>query len=168
MRWNVTVGAAVLVWGVAFAQAPAKKAPPPKKAETKGLRQPDYLNELARQLLRQRMTRHGEDMTRLLQAVLLLERDVAKDLAQSIANEPRITRPTPDARDELNSALPEQFFVKQDELRERAKALAQAASQGSPDDVLALRLGDLTRTCVGCHSAYLEPPPGPDARPAGP
>ncbi|MEW5740328.1 MAG: cytochrome c [Myxococcota bacterium] len=169
MRWKVTVGAVALGVGLAFAGAPTKKTPPPPKEElTKGLRQPEYLNELARQLLRQRMTRHGKDMTRLVQAVLLLEKDVAKDLAQAIASEPRITRPSPGASDELNSALPEQFFVRQDELRERAKALAQAAAQGGSDDALAVRLGELTRTCVGCHSAYLQPSDALDAKPAAP
>lgn len=154
--------AAVVLLALAVVPAEAgpqpKKVPPAKDPSTPGLKAPDYLNELARQLLKERMTRHGRDMSRLVQAVVLLERDVAKDLAQSIANEPRITRPMPGATDELNAALPEQFFVRQDELRERAKALAAAAKSGK-DDELAARLGELMRTCVGCHSAYLEPAP---------
>lgn len=160
MRWTwlvVTVVLAVAVPPAAAGPQP-KKAPPAQDPSSPGLKAPDYLNELARQLLKERMTRHGRDMSRLVQAVVLLERDVAKDLAQSIANEPRITRPTPGSTDELNAALPEQFFVRQDELRERAKALAAAAKTGK-DDELAARLGDMMRTCVGCHSAYLEPLP---------
>lgn len=160
MRWTwlmVTVLLAVLVPSVA-AGPKTKKAPPAQEPSSPGLQAPDYLNELARKLLKERMTRHGRDMSRLVQAVVLLERDVARDLAQSIANEPRITRPVPGATDELNAALPEQFFVRQDELRERAKALAAAAKSGK-DDELAARLGDVMRTCVGCHSAYLEPSP---------
>lgn len=163
MRRHRLVGMLVLAVGASvLAGGPVKKAPPPAKdPSAPGLRSPDYLSELARQLLRQRMGRHGRDMSRLVQAVLLLERDIARELATSIANEPRITRPTPGASDELNAALPEQFFARQDELRERAKALAQAAKEGT-DDALAQRLGELTRTCVGCHSAYLEPaPPAP-------
>lgn len=144
---------------VALGGPPVKKAPPPPKDRSApALKTPDYLNELARQLLKERMARHGKDVSRLVQAVVLLERDVAKELAQTIATEPRITRPTPGASDELNSALPEQFFVRQDELRERAKALAVAAQNKSDND-LADCLGDLMRTCVGCHSAYLEPGP---------
>ena len=144
---------------VALGGPPVKKAPPPpKEPSAPALKTPDYLNELARQLLKERMARHGHELSRLVQAVVLLERDVAKELAQTIATEPRITRPTPGASDELNSALPEQFFVRQDELRVRAKALAEAA-KGKSDDELAARLGDLMRTCVGCHSAYLEPGP---------
>jgi len=162
MQVHRGIGVLALALGaacVALAGPPAKKAPPPPKdPSAPALKTPDYLSELARQLLRERMGRHGKDVSRLVQAVVLLERDVAKDLAQSMAAEPRITRPTPGTTDELNSALPEQFFVRQDELRERAKALV-AAAQGKSDDELAARLGDLMRTCVGCHSAYLEPGP---------
>lgn len=160
MRWTGMAAAVLLAIAVPSADAgpPPRKAPPPKDPSAPALKTPDYLNELARQLLKERMTRHGRDMSRLVQAVVLLERDVAKELAQSIANEPRITRPTPGASDELNTALPEQFFVRQDELRERARALAAAAKSGK-DDELAGRLGELMRTCVGCHSAYLEPLP---------
>jgi hypothetical protein len=142
------------VVAVAVAVTARAEAPPKQPPDARGLKAPDYLSDLARQLLRERMARHGRDMTRLVQAVLLLERDVAQELARSLANEPRITRPTPGATDELNSALPEQFFVRQDELRVRAKALA-AAAKGATNDELAARLGELTRTCVGCHTAYL-------------
>jgi cytochrome c556 len=144
---------------VALAGPPVKKAPPPPRdPSAPALKTPDYLNELARQLLKERMARHGKDVSRLVQAVVLLERDVARELAHAIATEPRITRPTPGASDELNSALPEQFFVRQDELRDRSRALAEAA-KGKSDDELAARFGDLMRTCVGCHSAYLDPAP---------
>lgn len=154
--WLAAVGLVALAVVPAEAGPQPKKVPPAKDPATPALKAPDYLSELARQLLKERMTRHGRDMSRLVQAVVLLERDVAKELAQSIANEPRITRPMPGATDELNTALPEQFFVRQDELRERAKALAAAAKAGK-DDELAARLGELMHTCVGCHSAYLEP-----------
>ncbi|MEW6433843.1 MAG: hypothetical protein AB1730_20250 [Myxococcota bacterium] len=159
MRWTRMAVLVVVALAVASAEAspPPGKAPPPKDPSTPGLKPPDYLGELARQLLKERMGRHGRDTSRLVQAVVLLERDVVKELAQSLANEPRITRPTPGATDELNTALPERFFVRQDELRERARALVSAA-KGGTDDELASRLGDLVRTCVGCHSAYLEPP----------
>lgn len=158
MKWTRMAAVVLVALAVASAEAgpQPKKAPPPKDSTTPGLKPPDYLGELARQLLKERMGRHGRDTSRLVQAVVLLERDVVKELAQSIANEPRITRPTPGATDELNTALPEQFFVRQDELRERAKALV-AAAKGGTDDELAARMGDLMRTCVGCHSAYLEP-----------
>jgi cytochrome c556 len=156
MGWR-TVGALAIALGVGAAVGAPPDKPRPKDTEP-ALTPPDYLNELARHLLKERMTRHRRDMSRLVQAVLVLDRAAARELAQSLANEPRITRPTPGSTDELNAALPERFFVRQDELRERAKALAAAAQHGS-DDELALRFGDLVRTCVGCHSAYLERSP---------
>ncbi len=114
---------------------------------------PDDLPPLARGLLKKRMEGHGRDQARLVMAVTLLERDVVKAIATDIAEEPRLVRPRPDARDELNSALPERFFVLQDALRLRARELAEGA--GKKDDVgLARSFGQLVEACVTCHSAY--------------
>lgn len=133
---------------------PPAKAPPPK-AEP-GLARPDYLSDLARQILRRRMDRHGRDMHQLTNSVVLLRRDVARVLAEGIATEPRIVRPLPDSRDELNTALPERFFVLQDELRDRAKSLAEAAKKGT-DRELGEAFARMMQTCVACHSAFLNP-----------
>jgi hypothetical protein len=132
---------------------PAQKAP---AKEEPGLGRPDYLSELARQILRRRMDRHGRDLHQLTTSVVLLRRDVARTLAEAIATEPRIVRPLPDSRDELNTALPERFFVLQDELRERAKSLAEAAKKGS-DRELGETFSRMMQTCVACHSAFLNP-----------
>jgi hypothetical protein len=120
------------------------------------LPQPDYLPDLARKLLRERMSRHGDDMQQLLMAVTLLERERVKAIATDIANEPRLVRPMPGDEDALNAALPAQLFVLQDELRLRAKALATAADKPN-DPALATSFGRLTETCVACHSAFLYP-----------
>lgn len=128
----------------------------PKPTKAEGLAAPPYLNELARQLLRRRMERHGKDAVVLLSSVVLLKRDVAQRLAEGIANEPRIVRPLPDAKDALNTSLPEKFFVLQDELRARAKTVAEAAKTKS-DKELAEAFGQLTNTCVSCHSVFLNP-----------
>ena len=132
---------------------PAQKAPP---KEEPALGRPDYLSDLARQILRRRMDRHGRDMHQLTTSVVLLRRDVARSLAEGIAGEPRIVRPLPDSRDELNTALPERFFVLQDELRERAKSLAEAAKKGT-DRELGESFSRMMQTCVACHSAFLNP-----------
>jgi hypothetical protein len=113
------------------------------------------LSELARQLLRRRMERHGKDMTQLMTGVVLLKREVVRTLAAGISSEPRIVRPLPDAKDELNASLPERFFVLQDELRERAKNVAERAQKGS-DKELGESFALLTQTCVACHSAFLK------------
>jgi hypothetical protein len=121
------------------------------------LKEPDYLPPLARQLLRTKMERHGDEMQSLVIAVTLLQRERAKALATDIASEPRLTKPIAGGENDLNAALPNQLFVLQDELRMRAKAVADAATR--PDDAaLAKSLGRLTETCVACHSAYLNPP----------
>jgi cytochrome c556 len=152
---------AVLVSSAVMAEPAAKAAPAGAKkpaAPKKGLETPSYLNALARQLLKQRMVRHGTDMLALVQAVLFLDHETTIRLAGEIAAEPRLTRPIAGGADDLNAALPERFFVLQDELKSRATDLVQAAR--GPDNVkLAARLGELTQTCVSCHTAYLEPPP---------
>lgn len=124
--------------------------------DDQSLGRPEYLSDLARQILRRRMERHGRDMIHLMTGVVLLRREVVQTIAQELSREPRITRPLPDARDELNSALPEKFFVLQDELRDRAKAL-EAAAKGSSDKELGESFARLTQTCVACHSAFLAP-----------
>ena len=130
---------------------PQQPGPP---ADTLGA--PDYLSELARAMLSRRMARHGRDLTVLVNAVVLLQRGVVAQIATGIAVEPRIVRPLPGDMDELNSALPERFFALQDELRDRAKDVADAA-RNRDDARLAESFGRLTETCVACHSAYLEP-----------
>ena len=132
---------------------PAKKAPVVKK----GLETPSYLSPIARQLLKQRMARHGGDTLALVQAVLFLDHATTQRLAAEIAAEPRLTRPIAGGADDVNAALPERFFVLQDELKSRALDLAQAA-RGPDNEKLAARLGELTQTCVACHATYLEPP----------
>lgn len=135
-----------------------KKPEAPKVPTTlkSGLGTPGYLGPVARSLLKRRMARHGRDMLELVQSVLLLDRDTAGRLATQVAEEPRLTRPIAGGEDDLNASLPERFFIVQDELRLKAKAVAEAARKG--DDVsLAARTGELMQTCVSCHSTYLEP-----------
>jgi|CXWL01.1.fsa_nt_gi hypothetical protein len=130
--------------------APDKEPPRPRLAE------PTYLPTLARAMLRKRMERHGHDMPRLMLSVVLLQRDVAKELSQTIASEPRFVRPRPGDGADLNHALPERFFVLQEELRQRAKAVSEAAGKAD-DKALGEAFGQMTQTCVACHSAYLNP-----------
>jgi len=152
---------ALLAFSAAADEKKPKGAPKPPVASKEAVREdtlgrPDYLSDLARQILRRRMERHGRDMLHLMTGVVLLRREVVQTIAQELAREPRITRPLPDARDELNSALPEKFFVLQDELRDRAKALEESA-KGKNDKELADAFARLTQTCVACHSAFLAP-----------
>lgn len=143
----------------ALATPPLEPAPPasaPPMTARKNLEPPAYLSALARQLLKRRMQRHGAEMLALLQAVVLLDHETTRRLAAELAAEPRLTRPIAGGADDLNASLPERFFVLQDELRSRALDLAGATRQaGAPE--LARRLGEVTQTCVACHTTYLEP-----------
>jgi hypothetical protein len=138
------------------AAAPKARAKTPADAKGEpGLPAPDYLSETARALLRKKMDRHGLDAKDLMFGVTLLRYDVAKDAAQRIASEPRLVRPVAGGEDDLNAALPERFFVLQDEARLRAQAVAAAASNRD-DKALAESYGRLVETCVSCHSVYLK------------
>jgi hypothetical protein len=135
----------------------SKSGQPSKKtldAKSPGLPTPDYIPETARALLRKKMERHGQDARELMFGVTLLQYDVAKAAAQRISSEPRLVRPIAGGEDDLNSLLPERFFVLQDESRTRAQAVAIAAEK-KDDKALADSYGRLVETCVACHSAYL-------------
>jgi hypothetical protein len=133
---------------------PAKaKAPEKKGAPNEGLPAPDYLPEAARALLRKKMDRHGLDARELMYGVTLLRYDVARGAAQRIASEPRLSRPEAGSEDDLTTALPERFFVLQDEARLRAQAVMAAADKRD-DKALAESYGLLVQTCVSCHSVY--------------
>lgn len=138
---------------------PATKAEPPRRA----LRAPEHVPELARQMLRRRMGRHALDVTDLFYAVLFLEHGDAQALAARVKSEPKLARPRAGDDDTVNVALPERFFVLQDELKSRAAAV-ELAAKARDDAKLAKAFGALTETCVACHSAYLEPA-GPSPAP---
>ncbi len=143
--------ASVAVLVVLGLGAPTQAPPTPKKASS------EVLSPLARNLLHRKMERHGDDMVRLVLAVTLLQRDKVRLFATDIANEPRLTRPMPGEEDALNAGLPEKLFVLQDELRSRAKTLAEASKQAS-NETLATDLGLMLQTCVSCHSAFMVAP----------
>lgn len=121
---------------------------------------PAHLPQAARQLLAERMLNHGSDMSDLLWATLFLDEDSVADIAEHIIQTPRFARPTTQDATELNAALPAEFFDLQDQLVERAEALAEAAQRQAPNE-MAEAYGELTKTCVKCHSVYLTEPPEP-------
>lgn len=118
------------------------------------MREPEWLPEEAREILTARMQRHGEDMMFLMASVVLLSHDGAEHLANQIASEPRIGRPAAEERDTVSSLLPPRFFDLQDELRERARAVAVAAKAKDTARMVKAH-GQLVETCVKCHSVYL-------------
>jgi len=105
-------------------------------------------------MLTARMMRHGDEMTALTSAVLMLEYDLTNTLASELSGEPKLGRPAPGETGTLNALLPAEFFAQQDALTESAKGLALAA-QRRDDAAIVASFGDVTKSCVGCHSAYL-------------
>lgn len=142
-----------------FTLSCARAVPPPQTAPVKPeLPVATWLPAEARNLLKARMERHGEDMTFLLPSVVLLSYRWAEGLTERIAAEPRLARPGAGDADSLNARLPERFFQLQDEVRAKAQAVSEAA-RARDDARLARTFGELTQTCVACHALYLQGEP---------
>lgn len=102
-------------------------------------------------VVRAKMGRHGAQMQELVSRVVLLDDDGIARAAGAIFDEPALARPL--SGDELNTLLPERFFVLQDELRQRAKQLVIASGR-SDRAAVAAEFAALSRTCVDCHQVY--------------
>lgn len=135
----------------------SSQAAPAEKPKTRKLPAPQHLPASARALLSDRMQHHGQAMSDIVWSVLFLDYEAAADIAEEIAREPKLARPVQREASELNSLLPEQFFGYQDELAMRAQMLATAARAEDPEAV-SQALGELSGTCVRCHSAYMRDP----------
>ena len=108
--------------------------------------------------LRERMARHGNVMSNLVKAVVLLDRPTIKLLAQRIADEEVIARLEAKGSKNVESRLPKDFFAEQDALRAAARDLATSVVSAATDSVLADRFAAVAHTCVACHSVYLRGP----------
>jgi hypothetical protein len=138
--------------------APATTAPGPRgAAETTGsLPEPSWLPSEAREMLSARMDRHGEVMMMLLVSVMTLQHSDTELLAEQVAAEPRIGRPATGEKNTIGALLPPRFFTLQDELVDRAHAVADAA-RADDNGRIVRAYGKLAETCVSCHSVYLQP-----------
>jgi hypothetical protein len=136
----------------------ASSQPLSKKEAALRLKTPEYLPEAARDLLRERMERHGDSMMMLMATVLMLNFQATEQLATNIATEPRLVRPLRGDTDSLNTRLPTKFFDLQDQLVQRARTVAKAAKSRNEGQVVKA-YGSLAETCVACHSTYFRGPP---------
>jgi cytochrome c556 len=159
----VSRAAGLTLWviGAACATQPAHQ--PPQQAQlAQALAAPDRpgppepLAPAAQTLLRDRMASHARDMGDLMAAIMLLEYDQIASRADNIAADGNLSRPITNDATELNAQIPEKFFMRQDDLKTAAHALADAARTQNPYKV-ADAYGRLSETCVRCH---------PDFRPA--
>jgi cytochrome c556 len=126
--------------------APPQKLPAPKR-----------LSPTARQIIDKRMQRHSRDLIPLVRSVVMLDYDRTAKLADSIVEDTMLARPLTGDASELNNQLPEKFFTLQDDLRTQARTLSDAAKRHDPE-AMSDAFGKLSRTCVRCHSVYLQEP----------
>jgi cytochrome c556 len=117
---------------------------------------PEPLSPAAREILKARMASHARDMGDLVSSIMVLDYDRIAATGDAIAADVDLSRPISQDATELNAALPEKFFARQDELRGGAKALAAAARARDPGRV-AQEYGRLAEGCVHCHAAYRPP-----------
>ena len=114
---------------------------------------PEYLSNTTRELLRTRMASHATDMGELVQAIMILQYPRIAERAAAIAAQADLARPVSNDATDLASSLPPSFFEYQDELKARARTLEEAArAQGAFR--VADAYGDLSKTCVKCHSVF--------------
>lgn len=125
------------------------------------LRIPDHIPSPTRTELAARMGQHGETMSGLVRAVVLLDRPAIRTLAGRIADEEILAQTGKPRRDRRPLPLPREFPAEQTRLSLAARDLAVAAKEGTDDRALAERFAALTSTCVTCHSVYLHGRPEP-------
>jgi hypothetical protein len=129
-------------------------SPAKGERERPEMRKPEWLPDEVREMLSQRMQRHSRTMVFLLMDVVTLSHEDTVEEAEAIADEPRFGRPAPGEKGTISALLPARFFELEDQLRVQAKALA-AAARASDDARLVRVYGELTQTCVSCHTVYL-------------
>jgi hypothetical protein len=148
------VGALWFAGACATAPAPpqqdqlAQAVSPPERATP-----PVALPPLARDLLRSRMANHTHDMGELVSAIMLLDYILIEERARAIAADVSLSRPITGDATELNTALPESFFQRQDGLRTQARELERDA-QAQDARRVAADYGRLAEACVRCHADF--------------
>lgn len=105
------------------------------------------------------MEHHAVQMDALVWAVLLLDDASAAEIAGEIAGRPVLAKVPAGETDTVNAMLPPRFFKLQDQLAADARTVAALAAEPSrKPGSLARALGNMTATCVACHTAYLRGP----------
>jgi hypothetical protein len=153
MRWSPLV--TVFIFGCASSppQPPQERQLAQAVAPARHLEPREPLPPAARAVLESRMDDHAREMRVLMSAIMILDYPTIHGEAVAIADNANLSRPLTGDATELNSLLPETFFVYQDQLRHDARTLAAAADQLNPFDTAA-SYGRLSESCVRCHAAY--------------
>lgn len=154
MRKAGWVLAAVMAGGLAAAGAPRRdggSARPDGGTAARALPEQEFRSPLARALLKERMGQHGHEMGELVRAVVLLDWVRARALAEELSREPELAPSREGGAG--TDALLTRFEALDEDLRQRARALARAAEAQDVAQA-AQRLNDLTAACMACHAAY--------------
>jgi hypothetical protein len=157
-RWILAATASALALTVSCATPPPSQ--PPQRAQLaqavaapSRLHPSEQLSGTARVILRSRMASHARDMGDLMSEIMLLQYPEVSAGALRLAGDASLSRPLTEDATELNSALPEKFFLYQDALRLEARTLSESARRENPFDV-ADSYGRLSQVCVRCHATY--------------
>jgi cytochrome c556 len=148
-----------LVWPASCASQTGTHQPPQEAQLTQAISTPERqdppepLSPAARAILKERMASHTRDMGALVSAIMLLKYPEIVERADAIAADVNLSRPITGDATELNSSLPEKFFVRQDDLKAAARVLGNSARNLNPYEV-ANAYGRLSEACVRCHADY--------------
>ena len=164
-RWMVAalVGTALpIIMAGAHAAGPSRSAAAPAPEVRQALPGPEHISPNVRADLKARMGRHGNTMSNLVRALILLDRPTIRALAGRIADEEVVARVEASSGGAKKLELPAQYLAEQDHLRTVAQQLAAATLEPDRDAdlMLADRFAALAHTCVACHSVYLYGRPG--------
>ena len=143
----------------ACASQPPASQPPQQQQFAQAIAAPDRttppepLSPAARDILKARMAHHARDMGDLVSAIMVLDYLRIEQRGDQIADDVSLARPVSRDATELNTSLPEKFFVHQDKVKVEARALSDAARAHDPYRV-AEQYGRLSEGCVRCHADY--------------
>lgn len=143
----------VFIAACAAPQPPQQRQFAQAVAPTSRLEPRESMPLAARAVLKSRMVDHARDMRELMSAIMILDYPAIHGEALAIADNSNLSRPLTADATELNSQLPETFFLYQDQVRKDARTLAAAADQLNSFDI-ATSYGRLSESCVRCHAAY--------------
>jgi hypothetical protein len=158
---RLSLPAVVLVLLVPAATVAQDVFPTKKEREIASLLDAEHVTARTRALLRGKMKSHGGDMRDLTVAVALLRYDAAKQIAQRIANQPRVDRSAEGSKPDGVDLTPA-FFAFQDALKKNATELAETADR-KDHRALSASMAKTIDTCMSCHALFLPSAKAADA-----
>ena len=128
--------------------------PSASRSEERHLPAP-LLSKSVRKVIRARMAHHGQEMSKLMWAVVFLDYSGVEQAASRIPNPALLQKDLQRDATDLNFTFPDRFFDLLMELTERSTKVAEAAAKHDGPRMGAA-YGQVSETCVNCHSVYLD------------